>query len=154
MQCYLNRLSMIFARPITGIHNRTYGPVLDMMFNAMIPMMMNSSSSMALSTELRDALISPSCRKVIVIAHGTGATILSHTMDKMHADLPMELMARMEIYTFGSAAKHMSNPRMVYERPTEKYTRADGSMTNPAKVSPAMQRMRMEETERVIPVSI
>lgn len=133
---------------MTGIHNSTYGPILDVMFNAMMPMM-NSSCSMALHAEMREALMSPSCRKVIVLAHGTGAAILSHTLDKLHADLPMECMSKMEIYTFGSAARHMSNPCMMYE----KGMRSENNMNNSNKNNNSQMMMRMEETERVIPVS-
>lgn len=130
-----------------GVHNRTYGPILDMMFN-MMPMMMSSSCSMALHAEMREALMSPSCRKVIVMAHGSGATILSHTMDRLHADILMECMSKMEIYTFGAAAKHMSNPCMM----TEKGVRADANMAKSNKNMNSETMMRMEETERVIPV--
>lgn len=125
-----------------------------MMFNAMVPMMMTSSTSMALHAELRDALMSPSCRKVIMMAHGTGATCLSYTTDKLHADLPMELLSKMEIYTFGAAAKHMSNPCLVHEKNMDKYMQQDKNMSSPGKASPASQTMRMEEMERVIPVRI
>jgi hypothetical protein len=155
MQSHLDRLCSIFNRQMTGIHNRTYGPILDMMFNAMVPMMMTSSTSMALHAELRDALISPSCRKVIMMAHGTGATVLSYTMDKLHADLPMELLSKMEIYTFGAAAKHMSNPCLVHEKNMDKYMQQDKkNMASPGKASSASQTFRMEEMERVIPVSL
>jgi hypothetical protein len=135
---------------MTGIHNRTYGPILDMMSNAVMPMM-NPSCSMALHAEIRDALMSPSCRKVIILAHGTGATILSHTMDKLQADLPMECMAKMEIYTFGAAARHMSNPCVMLE----KGMRPDSNMgMNSNRTNDSSQMIRMEETERVIPVSL
>lgn len=152
MKCQLQRLSVIFCRPMTGIHNSTYGLLLDMIFNTITSVSMTSSSSKCLYTELKDALMCPTTRKVMVMAHGTGATILSHTLDRLHSDLPMELLSKMEIYTFGSAAKHMSNPCLVYERPMDKYTRTENT-GSPSKDSPP-QSMRMEEMERVIPVSI
>lgn len=139
---------MIFGRPITGIHNRTYGPIVDMMFNVMMPVMgMSFSSEMALNAEMREALISPSCRRVIVLAHGAGATTVSYVMDKLHADLPMDCMTKMEIYTFGSAAKHMSNPCVM----SDTSMRVHGSMGNMN--SSCQSTMRREETERVIPVN-
>jgi hypothetical protein len=117
--------------------------------------------------EMRDALMSPKCCKVIVMAHGTGATYLSHALDRLHADMPMELMAKMEMYTFGAAAKHMSNPCMTMDRSMtmgmngmgmngDKYMRADGSMKDSKMMGDKMgegMMMRMEETERVIPVT-
>lgn len=152
MQAHLNRLSSIFLRPVTGIHNSTYGPIVDMLMSALVPLITSSSCSMTLHMELRDALMSRRCRKVIIMAHGTGATILSHTLDKLHADLPMELMSKIEVYTFGSAAKHISNPCIKLDKSTEKHMRADGAIPNSSTTPPRGQTMRMEENERVIPV--
>ncbi|KAG9241465.1 hypothetical protein BJ878DRAFT_396447, partial [Calycina marina] len=77
MQHHLNRLSRSFPRPITGIHNRTNGPILDMMMPTVMSMLgMQNPCSQSLYTQLHSALISPSCHKVVVISHCTGAAML------------------------------------------------------------------------------
>ena len=146
MMNHLRRLSMIFCRPMTGVHNRTCGPVFDMMSPMMMSMFnMSTSTSMALHAEMRDAMMSPNCNKVVILAHGTGAAILSHVLDRMHCDMPVDLMNKLEIYTFGSSARHLSNPCMMMDRPMM-------NMQNQNKSSMMDMMMRNEEMERVIPV--
>jgi hypothetical protein len=93
-------------------------------------------------------MLSQSCGKVIIIAHGTGAAILSEVMDRLHCDMPLDTMSKIEIYTFGSAARHMSNPCMIMNRPF------DMSKISRDSKRDSIQTMRLEENERVIPVSI
>lgn len=64
---------------------------------------MNSSVARALILQLK---------KVVLLAHGTGGTIVSVVLDRLLADLPAskECLGKLEIYTFGCAASWMSNP--------------------------------------------
>jgi len=150
MQQHLSRISQTFSRPIIGIHNRTYGPIIDMMMPTLMSMMnINSSSCVAFHTQLRDAMLNHSCQKVVVIAHGTGAAMLSQVMDRMLCDMPLDIMSKLEIYTFGSAARHMSNPCMQMERMMD-MTRMMGRDSSAKAGMPMMNRV--EECERVIPV--
>ncbi|KAH8598673.1 hypothetical protein B0O99DRAFT_613942 [Bisporella sp. PMI_857] len=143
---HLDRLSATFGRRITGIHNRTYGPVLDVILPVLLSIFnINTSTSKALHTQLREAMLSQSCGKVIIIAHGTGAAILSEVMDRLHCDMPLDTMSKIEIYTFGSAARHMSNPCMIMNRPF------DMSKISRDSKRDSIQTMRLEENERVIP---
>jgi len=129
---------------MTGVHNRTWGPIFDMLSPVMTSMFsMSTSTSMALHAELRDAMLSPTCNKVVVLAHGTGAAILSQVLDRMHCDMPVEMMNKMEIYTFGSAAHHLSNPCVMEERQMGLNLGISGK---------SGMNMRNEECERVIPV--
>jgi len=150
MRQHLDRISQTFGRPITGIHNRTYGPIMDMMMPTLISMLnMSTPSCFAMQTQLRDAILSPSCQKVVIIAHGTGAAMLSQVIDRMLCDMPIDMMSKMEIYTFGSAARHMSNPSMQMERMMD-MNRMMGRDTGTKAGMSIMSRM--EECERVIPV--
>jgi hypothetical protein len=145
MMTHLKRLSLIFCRPINGVHNRTWGPIFDMMSPMVNSIFSTSTStSMALHAELRDAIMSPTCTKVIVLAHGTGAAILSDVLDRMHCDMPMEMMSKMEVYTFGSAARHLSNPCILDERQNTSLPTKNG----------ITDMLRNEECERVIPVCL
>jgi len=150
MQQHLNRISQIFSRPITGIHNRTNGPLMDILMPTFMSMCnMSSPSCMALENQLRDAILSSSCQKVVIIAHGTGAAILSQVMDRMLCDMPMDMMSKMEIYTFGSAARHMSNPWIQMERMLDLNRMMGRDSSKQGGIS---MMNRMEEFERVIPV--
>lgn len=76
-------------------------------------------------------------------------------IDRLHADLPIDIMGKMEIYTFGCAASHISNPLLTLNstmNPNPVFTRADGSIVSPVKAALATKGNRMEDTERVIPV--
>jgi hypothetical protein len=91
----------------------------------------------------------------VVVAHGTGAAILSTTLDALYADLPAEILCKMEIYTFGSAASHLSNPCLGLNSPLNSNptsTRADGSYVSPVKTKLASRGSRVEDIERVISV--
>lgn len=142
---------------MTGIHNRTMGMVMDMMcmmLSNVMPMM-NRSASTALYTHLRECLLNSSIRKVIVMSHGTGCQIMAMAIDRLHADLPIDIMGKMEIYTFGCAACHISNPLLTLNstmNPNPAFTRADGSIVSPVRAALTTKGNRMEDTERVIPV--
>lgn len=149
MQQHLDRISQTFSRPVTGIHNHTYGPLIDMLQPTLMTMFnMNTKSSITLQTQLRDALLSHHCKKVVVIAHGTGAAVLSQILDRLLCDMPMDTMSKLEIYTFGSAARHMSNPCLQMERMMD-FNRIMGRDATSKGLS---MMTRMEEYERAIPV--
>jgi hypothetical protein len=158
MQSQLMQMSKIFCRPMTGIHNRTMGMVMDMMcmmLSNVMPMI-NRSTSTAVYSHLRECLLNSSVRKVIVMSHGTGCSIMSMAIDRLHADLPIDVIGKMEIYTFGCAASHLSNPCLTLNspmNPNPAFTRADGSLVSPVKAALASKGQRMEDAERVIPVS-
>ncbi len=93
-------------------------------------------------------------RKVILIGHSTGALHISIALDQLHANLPVEVLSKLEIYTFGSAAAHLSNPCLTIDNPgavTFNYTRPDGSIASPVKATLASLGHRVEDHERVIP---
>lgn len=177
MTQHLTRLTHTFRRPITGIHNPTRGPLLDILAMLLSPLF-PSSTTLPLTTHLRTVLISPNTRKVIIIAHGTGAIALSAALDSLHADLPMATMSKLEVYTFGSAARHLNNPLLALDElsrrdvafsisggvthgnaervrsrspnPQGVFTRQDGSIASPVKATLASLGHRVEDLERVM----
>lgn len=62
--------------------------------------------------DIRDKLEDSRYTKVVIIMHGSGAIIGSQVMDWLLADgnLAAGRLGDVEIYTFGSAANHFSNP--------------------------------------------
>ncbi|KAM3074988.1 hypothetical protein ACMFMF_005673 [Clarireedia jacksonii] len=107
MHHHLNRLSTIFQRRMTGTHNRTLGLPLDIILHLLS---LNLPIHRILYAQLREALLSPSTRKLILLSHSTGSKIVSDVLDQLHADLPQGFMAKLEIYTFGAAGGSFSNP--------------------------------------------
>ncbi len=97
-------------------------------------------------------------RKVVLIGHSTGAVHVSLALDQLHATLPVDVLSKLEIYTFGSAASYLSNPCLRIVDTTNgtgarslNYTRPDGSIASPVKATLASLGHRIEDHERVIP---
>lgn len=107
MMHHLTRLSITFQRRITGLHNRTLGLPLDILLHLLS---INMPIHRTLYSQLRENLLTPSIRKVVVLSHSTGSKIVSDILDQLHADLPSTLMSKLEIYTFGAAGGSFSNP--------------------------------------------
>lgn len=59
---------------------------------------------------IKAALIDPTVSKVVLIGHSQGGIIVSLVIDELFTELPVSCMSKLEIYTFGSAASHFSNP--------------------------------------------
>ena len=58
----------------------------------------------------KDTLVDPTVKKVVLIGHSQGGIIASLVLDQLLTELPAECMSKLEVYTFGSAASHISNP--------------------------------------------
>ncbi|QSZ30100.1 hypothetical protein DSL72_004620 [Monilinia vaccinii-corymbosi] len=107
MMHHLTRLSITFHRRITGMHNRTLGLPLDLLLHFLS---MAMPIHRALYAQLREHLLTPSIRKIVILSHSTGSKVVSDILDQLHTDLPPTLMAKLEIYTFGAAGGSFSNP--------------------------------------------
>ncbi len=59
---------------------------------------------------IKATLVDPTVRKVVLIGHSQGGTIVSLVIDQLLTELPTECISKLEVYTFGSAASHFSNP--------------------------------------------
>lgn len=58
-------------------------------------------------------LVDPTVTKVVLIGHSQGGIIISQAIDDLLSQLPAKTMSKLEVYTFGSAASHFSNPSIV-----------------------------------------
>ena len=58
-------------------------------------------------------LVDPTVTKVVLIGHSQGGIIVSQTIDDLLSQLPAKTMSKLEVYTFGSAASHFSNPSLT-----------------------------------------
>lgn len=59
---------------------------------------------------MRKAVLDPSKKRVVIIGHSQGGIITSAWIDMLLMDVPSELLSRVEVYTFASAANHFSRP--------------------------------------------
>ncbi len=53
-------------------------------------------------------LVDPTVHNAILIGHSQGGIIISLVLDQLFNELPTSCMAKLEVYTFGSAASHFS----------------------------------------------
>lgn len=59
---------------------------------------------------MRKAVLDRRRKRIVIIAHSQGGIIASAWADMLLTDVPQELLARVEVYTFASAANHFSRP--------------------------------------------
>ena len=62
---------------------------------------------------LKAILVDPTVTKVVLVGHSQGGIIVSLVIDDLLAQLPARTMSKLEVYTFGSAASHFSNPSLA-----------------------------------------
>lgn len=60
--------------------------------------------------EVKNALSEPQYKKVIFIIHSQGGIEGSLIVDWLLANVPADLVRKLEVYTFGNAANHFNNP--------------------------------------------
>lgn len=110
-QLEIDRLSKIFGRAVVGIHNKSYGMLADLG----MCLIQRAIAYHDLGTRLTYAyvkaiLVDPTVTKVVLIGHSQGGIIVSQAIDDLFTQLPASTMSKLEVYTFGSAASHFSNP--------------------------------------------
>ncbi|KAG0132044.1 hypothetical protein HOY82DRAFT_558723 [Tuber indicum] len=123
LQANVDMISEIFGRPVTGIHNRTYGTVFDLV-ECLIQRCFSYSTedTRVLYDHLKSILLDNNVHKCVVIAHSQGGIILSTALDCLFADVPGGAFEKMEIYTFGCAANHFNNPIRFVPSPSQPQT--------------------------------
>lgn len=111
LQANLNRLARIFGRPVTGIHNKTNGLIFDL-FQCMIERNFNYSTQDIRDAYklVKEALMDDKRKKVVLILHSQGGIQGSLMIDWLLAELPDDILRKLEVYTFGNAANHFNNP--------------------------------------------
>jgi hypothetical protein len=64
--------------------------------------------------QIRAALSAASTKKVVLILHSQGGIEGSSILDWLLADISTDVMSRLEIFTFGNAARHFNNPLLAH----------------------------------------
>lgn len=116
MQSNLDRLALTFRREIHGIHNKTRGIIFDVIetiiqrtFGYATPDVREIFADVLCFIEAEGEQISR-YRKIILVLHSQGAVEGGLVLDWLFASVSRELLEKVEIYTFGSAANHFNNP--------------------------------------------
>lgn len=111
MKSCLNRLALTFGRPVMGIHNRTCGILFDVVECLIQRNFTYATADVRVCFErLRGILYDPSKSKVIFILHSQGGIEGGLVIDWLLQEMPQDLLAKLEVYTFGNAANHFNNP--------------------------------------------
>ncbi|KAK7191886.1 hypothetical protein PSPO01_02335 [Paraphaeosphaeria sporulosa] len=111
LQSNLDLLAMTFRRPVTGVHNRTYGIVFDLLQCILERDFLYATTDIRRSyVTIKASLLDPSNEKVILILHSQGGIEGGMILDWLLGELPRDVLQKLEIYTFGSAANHFNNP--------------------------------------------
>jgi len=99
------RLQSIFGRPITMIENKTFGLVCDIASIIMLRNFQYPTNTFRLTyNTIKASLMDDSCKRVVLMSHSEGAIIAQMVVDRLLIEMDNNMLAKLEIYTFGSAA--------------------------------------------------
>ncbi|KAI1170051.1 hypothetical protein F4777DRAFT_595614 [Nemania sp. FL0916] len=116
----INRLALTFKRPILGIHNRTTGIIFDVIECLIQRNFGYATSDIRTAYKiLKETLYNPQYAKVVFILHSQGGIEGGLVLDWLLQELPQDLLAKLEVYTFGNAANHFNNPHRHIESQDE-----------------------------------
>ncbi|KAK3303142.1 uncharacterized protein B0T15DRAFT_401822 [Chaetomium strumarium] len=107
----LPTLSRLFGRSMTCICMPTYGMPFDtvaMMLQRCVAL--PSQARRNLYSQLRCAVLDDAMMRCVVLCHHDGAVIVSQAVAQLCADVPLEKLSKLEIYTFGAAAAEFVMP--------------------------------------------
>ncbi|ETS84203.1 hypothetical protein PFICI_02228 [Pestalotiopsis fici W106-1] len=127
MKSNLDRLALTFGRPIEGIHNKTTGIIFDVI-ECLIQRNFGYATEdvRAAYKVVKDHLYDEKLSKVVFILHSQGGIEGSLVLDWLLQELPQDLLAKLEVYTFGCAANHFNNPHRHKKSQIEEQNSANG----------------------------
>jgi hypothetical protein len=76
--------------------------------------------------QLRAALTAPATKKVVLITHSQGGIEGSSIIDWLLIGTSTEALSKLEVYSFGNAARHFNNPLIKVPSPTRSVGEATG----------------------------
>ncbi|OHF04422.1 hypothetical protein CORC01_00274 [Colletotrichum orchidophilum] len=111
MKNNLNRLALTFKRPILGIHNQTSGILFDVVECLIQRNLGYATYDVRMCYRIvKETLYNPQYSKVVFVLHSQGGIEGGLVLDWLLQELPQDLLAKLEVYTFGNAANHFNNP--------------------------------------------
>ena len=157
----IDRISRTFGRDVIGIHNTTcVSPVVlctldwltrirrwGLLFDLIECLIQRAFYYQTADVRVAHAcikaiLVDPTVSKVVLIGHSQGGIILSLAIDQLLTELSPNFMSKIEVYTFGSAASHFSNPLLSL-------VAAHGQTDSSSSFSNAPLQKRSEATQSI-----
>lgn len=119
----LIHLEKLFKRPVTGILNRSLGPLMDVLECVVQRCFSINTRDVRFGyKEIRAALEAKNVDKVVLICHSQGGIITSLIVDLLLSTVARyHLTNKLEVYTFADASNHFSNPLNILNQPTIRY---------------------------------
>lgn len=129
LQSNVDRLALTFGRPVLGVHNKTYvfsppsaysrvdkirnGIIFDVI-QCLIQRNFNYATQDVRDCYkiVKETLYQPNLTKVVFILHSQGGIEGGMIIDWLLQEVPQDLLAKLEVYTFGNAANHFNNPHL------------------------------------------
>ncbi|KAL3426454.1 hypothetical protein PVAG01_03245 [Phlyctema vagabunda] len=107
----VNRLALTFGRPVLGVHNKTNGILFDVI-QCLIQRNFNYATQDVRDcySTVKELLYEEHLTKVVFILHSQGGIEGGMIIDWLLQEVPQDLLAKLEVYTFGNAANHFNNP--------------------------------------------
>ncbi|RSH88092.1 uncharacterized protein EHS24_000619 [Apiotrichum porosum] len=110
-QLVANRLQQLFGRPVTAVLNRSLGIFFDLLECILQRDLFLTTPDIRIGySHVRRAVMNPAKKRVVLIGHSQGGIIVSAWVDQLLCDFPDDVLAKVEVYTFASAANHFSRP--------------------------------------------
>ncbi|KAK2599743.1 hypothetical protein N8I77_011473 [Diaporthe amygdali] len=109
----LPMLSKLFNRTIMSICAPTYGLPFDfiaLLLQRSLSTMMPSPMTNSMYAQIRASLLDRGVSRTVVLAHNSGAVCASQVLRQLYADISIDKMSKLEIYTFGAAATEFVTP--------------------------------------------
>ncbi|KAF7876534.1 hypothetical protein EAF04_001623 [Stromatinia cepivora] len=112
----VDRLALTFGRPVMGIHNRTNGLIFDLIECLVQRDLDYATTDIRIAYRiLKGELYDDRVKRVILMCHSQGGIEASMMIDWLLAEIPQDLLQKLEVYTFGNAANHFNNPHLRRE---------------------------------------
>ncbi|OJJ45812.1 hypothetical protein ASPZODRAFT_98731 [Penicilliopsis zonata CBS 506.65] len=111
LQSNIDQIGRTFGRRVTGIHNRTVGVIFDVIECLIQRDFCYATQDIRDAYKLvKEALLDERYDKVVLILHSQGGIEGGLVVDWLLDEMPHNLLRKLEVYTFGSAANHFNNP--------------------------------------------
>jgi hypothetical protein len=130
LESNVDRLALTFGRPVLGVHNKTSVPTILQITSQLLTTSSNGilfdiiqcliQRNFNYATQdirdcykvVKETLYRPEFSKIVFILHSQGGIEGGMIIDWLLQELPQDLLAKLEVYTFGNAANHFNNPHL------------------------------------------
>ena len=96
LQENIDRLSLLFGRSVTGVHNQSYGIIGDIVECILQRCLDYKTMDVRVAFEvIKHVLADPGTKKVVLVAHSQGGIVASMVLDELFCEVPAELISKL-----------------------------------------------------------